>query len=203
MPGLFLRLEGNIGPRLQGHRRGSFSDMSLKSPFLAVDYVVLRAPCLGCFTSLSPSTFGHWPSGAPAHTAAYPATTMRQPLSGACVCVCTRLHMASCSLDEILSNVISAGGARAPVTSFAQRIQVTGVDAVADHHQCVHSVCMASPKYTKMLLFLLSASVILYGCPALALDSSRFVTSVLAKPECVCFGIPGTGPDHSRHCRSR
>ena len=103
--------------------------------------------------------------------------------------------MASCSLDEILSNVISAGGARAPVTSFAQRIQVTGVDAVADHHQCVHSVCMASPKYTKMLLFLLSASVILYGCPALALGSSRFVASVLAKPEsvcvcvCVCVGV--------------
>ena len=41
-----------------------------------------------------------------------------------CVCVCTRLDMA-------------------PVTSLAQRSQVAGVDAVADHH-CVLAFGLAS-----------------------------------------------------------
>ena len=49
-----------------------------------------------------------------------------------CGCVC--VHMAN-----------HPDFSRAPVTNLAQRSQVTGVDAVADHH-CVPAVCMANPK---------------------------------------------------------
>ena len=53
-----------------------------------------------------------------------------------CACACVCVHP-----DTKL--VTSSRGARAPVTSLAQRSQVTGVDAVADHH-CVPAFGLAS-----------------------------------------------------------
>ena len=62
----------------------------------------------------------------------------------ACVCVCL-CPLLPCQVRQFRGHlsVLSCRGARAPVISLAQRSQITGVEAVADHH-CVPAFGLAS-----------------------------------------------------------